>query len=198
MVKTRIILVALIGLLVWAPAAHADVDQAQKFVTDLGDRVISILSSTQSNGQKEETLKTIFRNAVDTNWMGRFVLGRYYRTIKPEQQERYLNLYEEFLIQMYIPRFQEFAGQELQINQVHDAGKGEYFVYTEIVPKKSEPPVRVDYRIRKNGDSFKIVDIVGEGISLITTQRSDFGGLISRKGSDYFIDKLEQRVRSAK
>jgi ABC-type transporter MlaC component len=39
-----------------------------------------------------------------------------------------------------------------------------------------------------------LVDVVGEGISMIATQRSDFGGLLSRKGVDYFNEKLEKKV----
>ncbi|HCR85107.1 MAG TPA: hypothetical protein DIV86_00355, partial [Alphaproteobacteria bacterium] len=33
---------------------------------------------------------------------------------------------------------------------------------------------------KKNGSSFKIVDIIGEGVSYITNQRSDFGSALSQ------------------
>ena len=55
--------------------------------------------------------------------------------------------------------------------------------------------VNVDYKLK--GDSnFKIIDIAVEGVSLLTTQRSEFNGIVERKGVDGLIDALKKQVAS--
>ena len=56
-------------------------------------------------------------------------------------------------------------------------------------------PVLVDYRVReskntKGGSGYKIFDVIVEGVSLITTQRSEFASVITNNGIDYLIGQL--------
>ena len=43
-----------------------------------------------------------------------------------------------------------------------------------------------------------MLDIVAEGVSLIETQRSEFGSAINNNGLDNFLDDLEKRVKELK
>ncbi|MCC2645708.1 MAG: MlaC protein, partial [Burkholderiales bacterium] len=38
--------------------------------------------------------------------------------------------------------------------------------------------------------------IIGEGVSLIATQRSEFSSVITNNGMDYLISKLNDRIKS--
>jgi len=175
--------------------------EAESFVMDLSDKVLSIINDTNtSDEEKEKKLREFFVNSVDTEWMGKFVLGRYFRTASEEQKQQYMTLYHDYLIWSYVPRFKEYKGGSFYIIKVKEESSGnDAIVQTEMRGIKESPNIRVDYMMHRNGDgNFKIIDIVGEGISLITTQRSDFGGMISQKGLDYFISKLESKVNSLK
>ena len=56
--------------------------------------------------------------------------------------------------------------------------------------------IRVDWRLRKAG-SFKIIDIMVEGVSMVITQRADFASVIqSRGGIPGLIEMLRQRTSS--
>lgn len=170
-------------------------DNAKKYVNGVSDRVLAVIKTKSSDADKEKQLTQILEESVDASWMGRFAMGRYYRQASQTQQDKYLKLYREFLIQSYVPRFKEYAGEEFKIVGVKDMGDGQYIVETELQGGSPEAqPIKVDYRL-KEGNSFHIIDVVGEGVSLITTQRSDFGGMISQKGVDYFLEKLEEKVK---
>ena len=56
--------------------------------------------------------------------------------------------------------------------------------------------ILVDYRLRGDSGAFKIVDITVEGVSLLTTQRSEFNGIVERKGIDGLIEALKKQVAS--
>ena len=169
----------------------ADSSVAEQFVRSVSDDVLAIIQDNNlSNSAKEEALVSIFNTYVDTNWM-----GKYYRQASEEQQKRYLELYHEYLLRSYVPRFRDYAGGAFEIQRVVATGKKGFNVQSIIKGTNGDPDIRVDYTIKKNGEqAFRIVDIKGEGVSLLATQRSDFAGLISRKGLSYFLEKLEGKV----
>ena len=61
-------------------------------------------------------------------------------------------------------------------------------------------PLKVGFRIRRRPESFfgyKIIDAVTEGLSLVTTQRGDFAGVLANGGIDRLIQTLETRFGKA-
>jgi phospholipid transport system substrate-binding protein len=201
MVRPRLLLTLLLFIIVPdISLAASSKDDAKVFVEELSDKVLKIVKSkNNSEEDKEKWLTDIFRKSVDSRWMGRFVLGRYFRKATPAQQKRYLKLYTKFLINSYVPRFKTYAGGDFKILGVIPKGDEQYIIQTELTSdSKESPALRVDYRLKNRDNKFYVIDIVGEGISLLTTQRSDFSGLISRKGIPYFLDKLEEKVKKLK
>lgn len=196
--KLRIVLAGLlVGLLAFAQPAQAAKNDYENYVRSLGDKVLAIIQDkSASDAKKEEQLKTIFIDVVGVEWMGKFSMGKYYRQASDAQKKKYMQLYERFLVASYIPRFKEYAGEAFNITGSTDTGNGDMIVHTLLTGNPDKPQVKVDYRLRKlgSGDKIQVIDVIGEGVSLITTQRSDFGGMISREGLDAFINALEGRV----
>ncbi len=192
------VLVICFALLMSAPV-HADVKGAQEFVEKLGDTTIETAKSTDlSVEDKEKKLIDLFENAVDTGWIAKFVLGQYWRDIDEEKQENYKNLYHKYLLQTYVPEFKTYTDEKLKFLGSEQEYENEYIVKTEIVSSEGKV-YRVDYKVREDEKgNYKIFDIVAEGISLITTHRSEFGSIVSRKNVDFLIKKLEQKVNRKK
>jgi phospholipid transport system substrate-binding protein len=177
-----------------APAHAASTKDVEKFIDSLGNRVLELLQDKSiSDAQKEAQLRTIFRDNVDTDWIGKFVLGKYWREAKPEQQTRYLSLYRDFLIESYTGRFKEYSGESFRITGSRAEGSDKFVLNTEIVRPK-QASVVVDYKVKTVTGGFKVYDIVVEGVSLITTQRSEFTSVVSRSGMDALISALQQRT----
>ncbi len=175
--------------------AFAQTDSAKKYVQDVGNQVLVIISNkSQSDDAKEKKLIGIFNQTVDTEWMSRFVLGHYYRQATPAQLKKYKDLYRQYVLESYVPKFRQYTGEKFQITAARAEGDSEYVVQTEIL-RPNQESVRVDYRLAGKGGALKIVDIIVEGVSLINTQRSEFGSVISREGFDSLITKLDGMVK---
>jgi len=56
-------------------------------------------------------------------------------------------------------------------------------VETKLLRVEGEP-IRVNWRVRKFGDTYKIVDIVAEGVSIAVTLRSEYVSVLKRNGGD--------------
>ncbi len=191
--KSWRLLLVVIGWLMLPCAAQAD--DAKAFIDGIGKRVIDVLGDeSTSDTVKETKLQGLFRECVDVDWIGKFVLGKYWRTANEDQQQRYLSNYSGFLIKSYTSKFKEYTGSETyKILGTKTDDKGRSIVTMELV-RPGEASVMVDYKLRKEGDDLRIFDIVVEGVSLLTTQRSEFASVVSRKGLDYLIDQLGKRA----
>ena len=188
-------LFSLVLVLAVAPGSHAaaSTDAVSQFAAGLGDEAIAIAANTKlSEVARRGELEKLFSKHVDIQWIGRFVLGKHWRQATEEQKKRYLDAYQRFIIRNYTVRFSEYTNEKFRVSQVRDEGNGKYYLTTEIV-RPGKENIIVDYRLKKEGDVFKIHDIVVEGVSLITTQRSEFSSVVAREGIDHLIEQLNSR-----
>jgi phospholipid transport system substrate-binding protein len=173
-------------------AQAASTQDAAKYIETVGNQAVATISDKSLDKAKKQTkLETLFGDSVDFKWVGRFVIGRYWRDASDAQKERYLTEYKKFLILHYTSRFTDYTSGSFKITGSKQDGEGEFTVGMQIQPGGSGgEPVLVDYRVRADGKNFKIFDVIVEGVSLIATQRSEFGAVLAKGGIDHLIEQL--------
>lgn len=193
--KTLIVVSFLIMMLNQALSDEV-LDKAKQFVSNLSQTTINIIENSASDSAKEQKLRDLFISSVDHMWMGKFAIGNHWRSLESDKQNEYLGVYKEYLIKSYVPNFKKYNKDKVNILDIKQTKDNEYLVSTEIIRQQGEP-IKVNYQLRllqnSNGE-FRIFDIIAEGVSLIITQRSDFGSIIARSGIDGLIDTLKQKI----
>lgn len=184
------------------PAAYgnaASSDDASKYVETLGNQTITIISNAKlAKPQKQTRLEKVFSDNVDIPWVGRFVMGRFWKQATPDQQKRYLKEYQKFVITHYASRFAEYSSGQFKITGAREDAENEFIINMHMLSgDKNAEPVLVDYRVRGSKGNFKIFDVIVEGVSMITTQRSEFNAILSDKGIDTLIEKLANKSIAA-
>jgi phospholipid transport system substrate-binding protein len=176
------------------PQKTAAPKDAKAFIQQVSDATLVTIGSNSSAEQKEEKLNKLFEASVDISWMGKFVAGNYWRTAEPAQQQEYADAYKNFLIKTYVPKFKSYTNQQIKILGMESQNDGEYLVQTEIIAE-GKPSVKVDYKLRQGaGKQYKIFDIIAEGVSLLTTERSEFSSILSRSGLGSLIEQLKMKA----
>lgn len=186
-------------LLLVTSGARADEAGARNFVDQVGSAVIAIIKDTSlSQDQKQAKLRVVFEQNADFNWIGQFVLGRHWNEATPEQQQAYLKNYRGFIVTNYADKFKKYSGQTYKILGITPLDEGESLVKMEIEdPNPNNPDISTNYKIRETKGQYKIFDIIVEGVSLITTQRSEFDSVVKRKGLDGLIELLGKKGGAA-
>lgn len=158
------------------------------------DEVFDILKSKQGNKTAQtKALEKMIRSKVDIPWIGQFVMGRFWRQATDAQKKAYLKNYEDFIATTYASRFTEYKGEGYTITSARQDSEGKYTVKMSI--KTEGQPMLVDYKVRKDDSGkFKIYDLNVEGVSLITTQRSEFASILQSKGIDQLIAQLGDKT----
>lgn len=168
-----------------------------EFVERLFQESISIArNNSLTDKQKEKKLSKLVDENVDTNWIARFVIGKYWRQISKKEQQEFIELYQSYLIKVYAPKFYNYGGGDIKIKKIIQQKEKVFFVQAEFDDEQGGV-VGVDFRIvKKNGDLL-ITDFIAEGISFIVTQRSEINSTISNKGFDNFMEHLREMEESA-
>lgn len=190
-----VLVCALAGLPLAANAVNISVNDARKLVDDVGKQALSVIDDAKlSKPQKKAKLENIFSSNVDIAWVGRFVLGRYWRQAEEPQRKRYLKEYENFLVTHYAGRFADYTGGSYKVTNATEDGDDQFTVTMEMLsPDKQQ--VNVDYRLHKTDDGkLKMFDVIVEGVSLIATQRSEFASVLSQNNLDYLIEQLSNKT----
>lgn len=185
-------------LLMTAPLQAAPVDEASSYIESVANKAVEVISNkTLQKEVKSKKIEQLFKDSVDIDWVGRFVVGRYWRQASEEQKRNYLKEYQGFLTRQYASRFAEYTDGSFKITGAHNDGDDEYTVNMKIKGSAGdETHVAVDYRVRADKGKFKIFDVIIEGVSMITTQRSEFNSVIGNKGMDYLITQLASKTES--
>lgn len=167
---------------------------AQKFVDSVAQRGIGFLGNQNlSDSQRQREFKKLLEDSFDMKTIGRFALGRHWRSASDAQKKEYLALFKKMVVEVYSDRFKEYNGQELKVVSARAEGKADAIVTSKIIPDEG-PDIQIDWRVRFKNGRYKVVDIVVEGVSMALTQRSDFSSVIQRGGGDVgvLLDHLRE------
>ncbi len=176
---------------------EAFIDGAKSFVSGIAERGLGLLANdSMSQKEHEAAFRDLLNDNFDMKTIGRFALGRYWRTSTPEERTEYLKLFNEMVVSVYTRRFSEYNGEELKVVGARKDGDSDALVTSKIVPKDGSQSVTVDWRIRFKKDEYKVIDIIVEGVSMSLTQRSDFASVIQRGGGN--VEVLLAHLRTDK
>lgn len=185
---------------VWLQPAAAAVDtkQAADFLASLQERAASRLGDASvSEKEKEEHFRKLFNENFDLPTIGRFVIGRYWRAASEADQKAFLAVFEDAMVQRFLPLLAEYSSERFQIGTVTpvSGNESEAMIDSRIDRTQGEP-YRVSWRVRENNGDFKILDIVGEGVSMAITLRSEYGSVLKNNGGQLppLTDALREKV----
>ena len=199
-IHKRIFLIFLLaaGLHSFVPAnaLAASSDDARNFVNDVGSKVLTIVNASGDEAGKKQQLQQMFSQYVDIPWMGRFVLGHSWQEATPDQRNHYLQAYKNYLLARYTTNFANYNGSKYIITGARDEGDGTFTVDMKIKTPQQSQDTLAGYRLAYENGQFKIHDIVIEGVSLITTQRSEFASVVQREGMDGLIKDIENKTQA--
>jgi phospholipid transport system substrate-binding protein len=180
--------------------ARVPMPTASKFISNLANDAIAMLSDkTMALDDRIRRFRQLMNANFDVPEIAKFVLGKYWRVATPDERVEYTKLFEDYVVDIYATRFQDYNGEQLKVNSAVGADDGGAFVSSAIVRTNGGAPVKVDWKLKSDGPNFKIVDVLVEGVSMSVTQRDDFAAAIQARGGKVagLIDLLKQKVQTA-
>lgn len=180
------------------PAGAAGDDPAAAFIGALGDRTIQVLrdKARTSFAEREAAFRELMVEGFDIPMVGRFVLGRHWRTASEEQRREYARVFVDFIVRVYASRFDSYGGERFTVEKVIPDESGDKIVRARIESPAGGDPITIDFRVRPKEGGHKVIDVNVEGISMLHTHRVEFTSVINRKGFDGLLRELRSRIET--
>lgn len=169
------------------------------YVTNLVNEATTILNNNKlSETVKIAKARELMYDNMDFNWMAKYTLGRNgVQTLSGMQIQEYTKVYSKYVIKAYTNLIKDYKGEKPQITGVRSLSSNDFMVSMNIVNNQGQDPIKVEYLVHKtkeNGkDTFKIADVITEGISFVGAQRAEITNTLKNQGLDAVIQSLESR-----
>lgn len=173
-----------LGLLAWALPASAQQDPAVAFIQRRGEQLLAIINGDGPTTQKQQQVARLLAETVDMDGVGRFVVGRYWRTASQQEQREFLKLFHDLLVETISVRFGELKGLKFQVTGPTRRDEESQGVAT-VIERPGQPPAAVEWRIAGQGSELKVIDLIAEGTSLRLTQRGEYTAVLQRNSGRF-------------
>jgi phospholipid transport system substrate-binding protein len=185
------------GRLVGAAVAQPGDDRAGSFIMDIGNKLVAVVNDPASNRDKRARLTAVIDEAVDVDGVARFSLGRFWHNASAAQQQRYIALFHQVLLNYIASKLGDYRGVRFTLGRVQH--RDDNAVVSTVVERPNNPPTNVDWIISNSANAPKIIDVIAEGTSLRLTQRQDYASYLTRNNNsvDALIDAMRQQIATA-
>lgn len=163
----------------------------QNFIGLISANVEQTLRATAPHDpERHARLHALLGAAFDLKAFARPVVGPYWRAATPAQKDRIVTLLHDHLTDLYADQFADYDGEVIRVADSKIMDESPSVVRTEIVHPE-RPLRRVDFWVRRTGKTYRVLDVIIEGTSLLVTKRAEFQAVIEGQGIDGLIARLK-------
>ncbi len=173
--------------------SHA-ADTPRTVVEATAQQTLAILNSSVADAEKIQRLQRIAYENIDFETMTRLVLAKYWRQFTPDQLQQFQDEFKRALTLSYSRRIGQLGREKVVILGERAEPLGDVTVQSRIVGKAGD--VRADYRLRQKGATWHVIDITVEGVSIVSSYRTQFQQIIGQGGPQQLLAQLRAKNAS--
>ncbi len=177
-------------------------DEAMIFADTKGKELIQTFQE-ENLAKRYQILDKMIMEYIDIEHISRFVIGKYWRVMTPEQKKTYEETFVRYGLALYKTLPLEYAKNIVYKIMSASSDNNYTNVLANVKFSISEEPmnVTVSFRLHKVADKIKIVDVKVAESSLLLSYRGKFYEMIAQYDDeiDWFLeDLLDQTITMEK
>jgi len=171
-------------------------EDPQGMMKSLTDKVMNALRTNRealkSNpGKIYSLVDTIIIPHADFAEMGRWVVGRNaWQASSDALKQEFIKEFKTLVVRTYASALLGYTDQTVEFLPLRGGAGGERVQVSSLVRQAGKKPLRLDYRLIKQGGNWKLYDIIIEGISIVQGYRAQFANDARSGGLQAVIDKI--------
>ena len=187
----RILYIVVIILLISQAAWSNDKNAAKELLVSKIDAALAVLQKKDLVQQeKNKKVIKIVEPMFDYNLMAKLTLGRkYWPGLSEKNKEKFTELFVDRLKSTYVDKLSLYTNEKVDYETPVQNGI-KIQIPTKVISKDKN--FTMLYKLYRSSSGWKIYDIEIEGVSLISTYRSQFNDILSKGTIDDLLSKLEK------
>ncbi|MDE0050101.1 MAG: ABC transporter substrate-binding protein [Chloroflexota bacterium] len=148
--------------------------------------------------EREAAFRDVMARGFDVPLVARFVLGRHWKAATKEQRAAFTSILLDFLARIYTLRFDSYSygGERFTVRSAIADESGGAVVRAQVIRSSGAEPVGLDFRVRWENGTPRVIDLHVEGISMLHTHRVEFGSVIDRKGIGGLLSDIRAPIET--
>lgn len=182
----------------YAYSAAADIVPPDVLAKSTTNEVIRIVKQDRDikNGNSKKILDLVEQKILpnfDFRQMTQLAVGKNWGKATSEQQDSLVNEFRTMLVRTYSASLSSVADYKVDFKPFRlNPGETDVMVNTE-VSKPGAPPIPINYRMEKQGDGWKVYDVLVDNVSMVTVYRNSFNSEVRKGGIGGLLAALTRR-----
>ena len=166
---------------------------ARAVIAETVEEVLAVLGDKSVPTQDRiRSIEEIVYGRFDLEVMSRLVLARNWKRFSKEQKAEYVEEFKRYLTNSYGSRIERYDQQKVEIIGEREEPRGDVVIQTKVVGGEFEGAL-IDYRLRNKTGDWLVIDVVIEGISMVSNYRDQFKSIVSSGGPELLLEKLRTK-----
>jgi len=182
-------------LMVAGAAVASPVMGPREAVESAIGRVLSVIQDGEVNGKavadRPAEVRRIARELFDYDEMTRRTLSRHWSQRTADEQAEFVALFSDLLERSYVSRIEAYAGEKITF--VGEAIDGSFATVRSKVVTQRRSETVLDYRMHVREGRWRVYDVLIDGVSFVSTYRSQFDRVIQAESYGSLVERLRKR-----
>jgi phospholipid transport system substrate-binding protein len=161
------------------------------------DTVIKTLGDPAFKAKTKEDQIAVIGKEIDHIFdfqeLSRRTLGRDWKKMSAEQQKEFVKLFKQLLQGVYADRLLAYSDQKVIFDKETMLKKGRAEVQSYLQTSDGNK-IPLFYRLTDRSGSWKVYDVIIEGVSMVKNYRTQFRQILSKDSPDKLIEILRDKV----
>ena len=179
------------------PARAADdpalTEAPRALIDDAADKIVAILARRDEPSENRiSEIEQIAYELFDFTTMSKLVLARNWRKMDKPKRAEFVREFKRHLSRTYGSRLDRYDQERVDVYGTRVEVRNDVSVKTRIVGGQFDG-AEISYRLREREDRWRIIDVVIEGVSLVSNYRSQFAEVLNTGTIDDLLAKLRDK-----
>jgi phospholipid transport system substrate-binding protein len=147
----------------------------------------------KSKDEQVAELGTQIEKVFDFTELSKRTLGRDWKKMSAEQQTEFVKLFKELLQGVYANQLLSYSDQKVIFEKETMLKKGRAEVQS-FLQTSDGKKIPLFYRMTNKSGSWKVYDVIIEGVSMVKNYRTQFRKILAKDSPDKLIEILRDKV----
>jgi len=145
--------------------------------------------------ERYRALEPTIRKTHNLPYIAEFALRRQWGMLNEDERQRFVAAFQRLSVMTYAARFGNVAPDAFRPLEVGAPDANGRVQVTTAIKREGQPDVSLDYLLQQDGEDWKIINIVADGVSDLALKRAEYQRVFASGGIEGLIAELEQQTQ---
>ena len=178
-------------------AQYKSAATAKQVVEKFQSELITVMKNGKQLGYsgRYNNLTKPISDSHDLTKIARIIVGKEWEKLSEAQQQKLVDAIIRLSISSYAHNFKDYSGESFVFDSEEETTRGGFVVHSHLIIP-DDKPVKFDYMLKEKDNSWRIINIIANGVSDLALKRSEYTTILQREGFDSLITKINDRIDS--